>query len=105
MAAKICAACFSTERPQRYTKGWAWVLFIVGLFTIIFVFGFLLILMALFVGTGTRCRQCRSEALIPLNTPRGQQLIQQVAAFQLQQQAQHQAIAQLGNAGAYPARQ
>lgn len=79
MAAVICASCMSTERPQKYTKAWAWVLAVIGLFLVVAFVGVLLIIVAMFAGRGTRCRRCKGEALIPLDSPRGQQLLGQAA--------------------------
>jgi hypothetical protein len=73
----ICSSCLSTDRPQAYTKGWAWACFIVGLFLIVAFIGIPMIILAMFAGRGTRCRRCKGEALIPLETPRGQQMLEQ----------------------------
>lgn len=80
MAAGICPHCMSVAGTEKYTKGWAWGAGIFGLLTSWLGFGVLLILVAVLGGTARRCRTCKEDTkLVPLGTPRGQELLGRAA--------------------------
>ncbi len=82
MARVVCTVCKSQGRTKRQTKGSFLIELLLWVFSVVMLLVFfplaitgLIYSLWRTVGKRKVCRSCGSEAIIPVNTPRGQELV------------------------------